>query len=84
MEQPPRKVFGPAWLIGASILLISAAVIVIIPLEICPGCLGFTIAHTAETRAGRPDTSGLMPCRRCDGRGRVSLVNSWLGHGGRD
>jgi hypothetical protein len=84
MDKPARRTFSPAWLIGASILLIAVAVTVTIPLEICPGCLGFTFPHTAETRAGRPDTSGMMPCRRCDGRGRVSLVNYWLGHGGRD
>jgi hypothetical protein len=80
MEKPARHFFGPAWLIGASILLIFAAVIVTVPVKTCPGCIGFTIAHTPESRA----SSGLTPCRRCDGRGLVSLVNVWLGHGGRD
>jgi hypothetical protein len=76
MARPGRRIL---LLTAASALLIAATVTAVWPLRLCPQCIGFTIGHTERTRRGLPDTSGLVPCERCDGRGRVSLLNEWFG-----
>jgi hypothetical protein len=77
MAQPTRRVL----LLAASVFfLIAGTVVLVWPLRTCPNCGGFTISHNERTRAGLLDHSGHYPCMRCDGRGRVSVLNEWLAH----
>jgi hypothetical protein len=65
-------------LAAAIVVLVAATVAVVWPLRLCPKCIGFTISPTERTRAGLPDPSGFFPCDRCEGCGRVSLLNGWF------
>lgn len=72
VDRPPRPM--PWILIGVGTAILLAYGLV--PSELCPKCLGFTIAHNERTVRGLPDASGFTPCVRCQGRGLLSASTS--------
>jgi hypothetical protein len=81
MSEPERSRTGaaPPWLIGV-ILLVGLAVVLaaVVPMVECPDTWYHARVVDASIR-GKP----YPPCDRCQGRGRVTLINRWLkGPGG--
>lgn len=60
------------WVAGPLSLALLAAAVFLLPLEECGECIpGIFVFTDGGSRAGPP------VCRRCRGRGRVSLLSSW-------